>query len=173
MTMETTDWNKANKGLIMCMYNKYMPELKAYFWHYTHVWEDAEDMVQDLFYKILKIDVLSEKTMRNLLFVVARRMIVDDARHRAFVRLKEKNASIQMMDMDNSVHEKMERDHLLTIEAHFSQRMSPKRKAAYSLWREGKSMKEIAADLNIKTRTAESHVYKAVCYMKENLRMAL
>lgn len=171
--MEKTDLNKTNRNLIMCMYCKYMPELKAYFMHYTHVWEDAEDMVQELFYKILKIDVLSEKTMRKLLFVAAHRMIIDDARHKAIVRLKEKNAAIQMMDMDNSFHEKMERDHLLTIEAHFSQRMSPKRKAAYSLWREGKTMKEIAADLNIKTRTAECHVYKAVCYMKANLRVAL
>ena len=171
--MEMTELNKTNRNLIMCMYCNYMPELKAYFMHYTHVWEDAEDMVQELFYKLLKVDVLSEKTMRSLLFVAARRMIVDDARHKAIVRLKEKNASVQMMDMDRSFDEKIEHDHLLTIEAHFSQRIPPKRRAAYSLWREGKTIKEIAEDLNIKTRTAESHVYQAMSYMKAKLRAAL
>ena len=78
-----------------------------------------------------------------------------------------------MMDMDRSFDEKIEHDHLLTIEAHFSQRIPPKRRAAYSLWREGKTFKGIAGDLNIKTRTAESHVYQAMSYMKAKLRAAL
>lgn len=48
--------------------------------------------------------------------------------------------------------------------------LPPRRKAVYKLSKlEGKKIKEIAAELNISTRTAENHLAKALKYLKEEL----
>lgn len=171
--METSDLNITNRQLVAEIYEKYLPELKLYFAHYTHDMAEAEDMVQDLFIKILKIGTLCEKTARNLLFVTARHMIIDDARHKAYIRMENLHLQYRMELIDNSVYDRMERNSLLELERNRLQTMPQKRAAAYRLWRQEKTMKEIAQELNIAQRTAETHVYLAMCEMKKYLRAAM
>jgi RNA polymerase sigma-70 factor (ECF subfamily) len=48
--------------------------------------------------------------------------------------------------------------------------LPPRRKTVYKLSKqEGKKIREIAAELNISTRTAENHLAKALKYLKEEL----
>lgn len=84
------DYNLQNRGLVASIYEKYYADLKQYLVSYTHDVMAAEDMLQDLFIKVMSLDVISENTAKNLIFVMAKRMIIDDARHKAFVRATEK-----------------------------------------------------------------------------------
>lgn len=59
---------------------------------------------------------------------------------------------------------------LLDLANRTIQQLPPKRQIVYKLSRqEGMKIKEIAAKLNISTRTAENHLAKALKYLKEEL----
>ena len=172
--METKTITSQQANLIGRIYEQYLGELKLYFLAYTHNEMEAEDFVHNLFMKLMRIDLIIESTARHLLFTTAHRMIIDDVRHQYYVR----QAEIRMkngMDLSSpaDVYDKMERDQLLALEERKLNMMPKKRAAAYRLWREEKSMKEIAEALNISRRTAEAHVYHATCDMKEFFRKAV
>ena len=141
---------------------------------YTHNEMEAEDFVHNLFLKMMRIDLIVESTLRNLLFMTAHRMIIDDVRHRYYVR----QAEIRMkngMEMSSpaDIYDKMERDQILALEERKLSTMPKKRASAYRMWREEKSMKEIALALNVSRRTAEAHVYHATSEMKAYIRTAV
>ena len=74
-------------NLIAEMYKKYFSEVKRYFLKYTHNEMRAEDMVQDLFLKLISYEeMIVNETAKSFVFTIARRMVVDDARHHEFVR---------------------------------------------------------------------------------------
>jgi RNA polymerase sigma-70 factor (ECF subfamily) len=59
---------------------------------------------------------------------------------------------------------------LLDLANQTIEKLPPRRKTVYKLSRqEGMKIKEIAAKLNISTRTAENHLAKALQYLKEEL----
>lgn len=172
--METTAISSQQSELIGRIYEQYLGELKLYFLAYTHNEMEAEDFVHNLFMKLMRIDLIIESTARHLLFTTAHRMIIDDVRHQYYVRQAESRMR-NGMDLSSpaDVYDKMERDQILALEEHRLSMMPKKRATAYRLWREEKSMKEIALALNISRRTAEAHVYHATCDMKEFFRMAV
>ena len=172
--MKTITLNKKQSELVAKIYEQYLPELKLYFVNYTHNMMEAEDMVQNLFIKVLRLDIINEETARNLLFVTAHHMIIDDVRHQYHVHLAEQRLKNGAELADTfSVYDKMERDRVRMLEERHLQTMAKKRAQIYRLWREESSMKEIAEVMNISVRTAETHVYLATREMKEYLRKAM
>lgn len=57
-----------NRSVVSSIYKKYYTDLKQYLLSYTHDVMAAEDMLQDLFIKVMSLDVISEETARSLLF---------------------------------------------------------------------------------------------------------
>lgn len=172
--METTSLERETSALVARIYEQYQPELKLYFVNYTHNMMEAEDMAQDLFLKVLRLDFINESTARNLLFVIARRMVIDDVRHRYYARLAEQRLKNGAEVTDAfSIYDKMERDRVRMLEERHLQTMAVKRAQIYRLWREEKSMNEIAEVMHITVRTAETHVYLAMREMKEYIRKAM
>lgn len=172
--METKAITSQQSDLIARIYEQYLGELKLYFLAYTHNEMEAEDLVHNLFMKLMRVDLIVESTVRHLLFTTAHRMIIDDVRHKYYVRQAEIRMKNGMeLACPTDVYDKMERDQLLALEERKLNTMPKKRANAYRLWREEKSMQEIAAALNISRRTAEAHVYHATCEMKEFFRKAV
>ncbi|MBQ2968966.1 MAG: sigma-70 family RNA polymerase sigma factor [Bacteroidaceae bacterium] len=172
--MEISALNQKRSELIAKIYERYLPELKLYFVNYTHNMMDAEDMAQNLFIKVLRLDVLNEETARNLLFVIAHRMIIDDVRHQYHVRMAKLRLEDGAEVADTfSVYDELERECVRMLEERRLQTMAKKRAQIYRLWREEKSMKEIAEMMNISIRTAETHVYLATREIKEYIRKAM
>ena len=160
--------------LIARVYEQNLEELKLYFLAYTHNEMAAEDFVHDLFIKVMRVDLIVEATIRNLLFTTAHRMIIDDVRHQYYVRQAELHLKNGMeVACPTAVFDKMERERILALEERKLMTMPKKRACVYRMWREEKSMKEIAAVLNISLRTAETHVYQATREMKEYIRKAM
>lgn len=172
--METNTITDQQSDLLARVYVQYLEELKLYFLAYTHNEMEAEDFVHNLFLKMMRLDLIVESTVRNLLFTTAHRMIIDDVRHRFYVRQAEVRLKNGMeLASPTDVYDKMERDQILSLEEKKLSTMPTKRANAYRMWRDEKSMKEIALALNISQRTAEAHVYRATCEMKAYIRMAI
>ena len=144
----------------------------AYLAGYTHDAMDAEDMAQDIFVKMLSIGVVTEATAEALLFVMARRMIIDDARHKAFVRQGMKQLAYTVSRYDtHSVARRLEVDEVLARERAVLARMAPKRARVYEMYRhEELSAREIAARLDISRRTVETHIYLSTKEMKRQMQ---
>ena len=152
--METNTITDQQSDFLARIYVQYLEELKLYFMAYTHNEMEAEDFVHNLFMKIMRLDLIVESTVRNLLFTTAHRMIIDDVRHRYYVRQAEVRMRNGMeLSAATDVYDKMERDQILGLEERKLQTMPRKRACAYRMWREEKSMKEIALALNISQRT--------------------
>lgn len=168
--METTI-KCINHEVVASIYKRCYGKLLAYLAGCTHDTMDAEDMAQDIFVKMLSIGVVTEATAEALLFVMARRMVIDDARHKAFVRQGMKQLACTVSQYDtHSVARRLEVDELLERERAVLARMAPKRARVYEMYRhEELSAKEIAARLDISRRTVETHIYLSTKEMKRQM----
>ena len=158
--------------VVASIYKRCYGKLLAYLAGCTHDTMDAEDMAQDIFVKMLSIGVVTEATAEALLFVMARRMVIDDARHKAFVRQGMKQLACTVSQYDtHSVARRLEVDELLERERAVLARMAPKRARVYEMYRhEELSAKEIAARLDISCRTVETHIYLSTKEMKRQMQ---
>ena len=168
--METTV-KCINHEVVASIYKRCYGKLLAYLAGCTHDTMDAEDMAQDIFVKMLSIGVVTEATAEALLFVMARRMVIDDARHKAFVRQGMKQLACTVSQYDtHSLARRLEVDELLERERAVLARMAPKRARVYEMYRhEELSAKEIAARLDISRRTVETHIYLSTKEMKRQM----
>lgn len=169
--MERND-NLQNRGMVASIYKKYYTDLKQYLVSYTHDVMAAEDMLQDLFVKVMSLDVISDETAKNLLFVMAKRMIIDDARHKAFVCESEKQMAHSMSSMESySMARRIEAADILSFERRHLAEMAPKRAHIYKMYKhEGLTTDEIVEKLNLSKRTVETHIYLSTKDMKAYLR---
>ncbi len=153
--------DKGHRDIVASVYTQYASDLKRYFLSYTHDVMAAEDMVQDLFMKVMDLDVITMNTTHNLIFVMARRMIIDDARHKAYVRRAKHDLMQTVSCYDSySVLRKISCDEIRSAEQVALKRMAPKRAEVYELFRhEELSAKEIASRMGISRRTVETHIY--------------
>lgn len=169
--MENDD-NARYDEIITSIYKRCYGELKHYFMGYTHDVMAAEDMLQDLFVKLLSLDVISTETVRHLVFVMAKRMVIDDARHKAYVRWAEQQLRHSVVLFDAcSPAQRVEAAELRTFELRILRHMAPKRARVYEMYRhEELSTGEIAERLNLSRRTVEAHIYLSTKEMKNRLR---
>lgn len=151
------------------LYEKYAHELRLYFLSYTHDEMAADDMLQDLFMKILRIDFIEENSAKHLLFCAARRIMIDDARHKKYIYESRQYFRNMINECQTcNVYDELDNKQLIELEERRLLRMPAKRAKVYRLWRTGElSFKEIGQRFSISQRTAEAHVYLAVKEMKE------
>ncbi len=164
--------NLQDRDQIASIYKKYYTDLKQYLVSYTHDVMAAEDMLQDLFIKVMSLDVITDETAKNLLFVVAKRMIIDDARHKAFVRETEKQMMYSMSSMDcSSMVHRVEAADILSFEQKHLAEMPAKRARIYKMYKHDcMTTDEIMAQLQLSKRTVETHIYHSTKEMREYLR---
>lgn len=167
--------NASDSNVIAMIYTDCHDDLLRYITAYTHDVMAAEDMAQDVFMKVMDLDVLTQETARCLVFTIAKRMIIDDARHKAFVRQQEKKLRETQSLYDSfSVAQKITHDELASMEQHILDRMAPKRAEVYKMYRhEELTSKEIADKLSLSKRTVETHIYLSTKQMREEMRKAL
>lgn len=167
--------NASDSNVIAMIYTDCHDDLLRYITAYTHDVMAAEDMAQDVFMKVMDLDVLTQETARCLVFTIAKRMIIDDARHKAFVRQQEKKLRETQSLYDSfSVAQKITHDELASMEQHILNRMAPKRAEVYKMYRhEELTSQEIAERLSLSKRTVETHIYLSTKEMREEMRKAL
>lgn len=149
------------------LYEMYSKELLQYFLSYTHDKMRADDMLQDLFLKMLRLDFINEVTSKHLLFFAAANLIKDDIRKHVRMHNVQKSLMLNENLVDEGlIYDRMDKQILYKMIEVKTNSMPRKRAIAFRLWSDGCSFKEISIMLNISSRTAESHIYKATKDLK-------
>lgn len=170
--MKTNEISNQVNRQVANLYEKYAHELRLYFLSYTHDEMAADDMVHDVFVKVLRLDIIEESSAKHLLFCAARRIMLDDVRHKKYITESRQYFRKSLHEAQTcTVYDELETRQLVQLEEHRLLQMPAKRAQVYRLWRSGElSFKEIGEQLSISQRTAEAHVYLAVKEMKEYFR---
>lgn len=157
-----------NMDNISRIYNMYAEDVKRYFVSQIHDVMLAEDMLQDLFLKVMKKDLISEQTAKNLLFVIAHRMVIDRFRHQALVQDYQRSAMYEMeMSTPNMVIAQMDAARIVKLEGKCLSQMKERPATIYQLFVHGeKSAKEIAEEMQMNLRTVEGYILRS----KKNVR---
>lgn len=163
--------HEQNMLTLESVYKDYAHDVCRYFCAYTHDMMSAEDMTHDLFLKLASVDIINKSTIRALLFTMASRMMVDDARHKSYIRQHERDAMAEMEFFDAySVERKMDKDFMAQVISMRLKKMSSRCADVYTLYfREGKHAKEIAKEMQIGVRTVEGYIYNSRKQMSEYL----
>lgn len=166
------DNNQQTHEVVASIYKMYYNDLKLYLLSYTHDVMAAEDMLQDLFLKVMSLDIISLDTAKNLLLVMAKRMIIDDARHKTFVRESERNIAYTMdLLCEQSPAQRVEAADILSFERMHLAQMPAKRARIYEMYKhEELPADKIAEMLSLSKRTVETHIYLSTKDMKAYLR---
>ena len=144
------------------MYTEMYDEVKHFFIRYTRDESRAEDMVQDLFVRLLDFkDIIVGATARSFVFTTAKRMVIDDARRAAFIRRATSELKVKAMNnMYWNDSETLECKQIREMEQAKLRTMPKKMAMVYSMTRfDGKTADELAEELHISKRTVEYHLY--------------
>ncbi len=177
--MERVSTEKMNA--VADLYIRYAKDVKAYFCAYTrnaniaNALQQAEDMTHDLFLKIMALDMVNGQTAKSLLFVMAHRMVIDDARHHSFVRQYMEDALAELNKTEAyRVEDRMDAEYLMQVERCQMARMPEKSAKVYQLYfHEDYSAKDIAKELDMNRRTVEGYIYRCRKEMRETLRKVM
>lgn len=152
-----------NMDFISRIYYMYAEDVKRYFISQLHDTMLAEDMLHDLFLRLMKKDMISELTAKNLLFVIAHRMVVDYFRHKALVHEYERCVMYETKQaMPASVISQMDAARIIRMEKECLSKMKEKSATIYQLFiYEEKSAREIAEEMQMNLRTVEGHILRS------------
>lgn len=133
---------------------------------------DAEDLAQDAFMRLLNYDrEIIPENIHNLLFTVASNLVNDYLRH-LYIKNDVHSSIMQTADWINEDTEQtvVARD-LAILERKKLNSMPGQRRVIYIMrMHEGKNSQEIADRLGISKRTAENHFHLGITQMREYFR---
>lgn len=166
--------NKNHSELISEIYEQYFSEVKLYFLKYTRDEMLAEDMAQDLFIKLMNYEeMIIPKTAKSFVFTIAKRMVVDDARHQQFVRRATQGYALQSERFWQDA-ESLECKQLREMELKALNTLPQKMAQVYRLTRfEEKTSQELAEELHISKRTVEYHLLVSRREIRRMLKQAV
>ena len=158
--------------LIADSYVKYHQLVYLYIYYKIGNKEDAEDLSQDVFLRLMDYDqMLREDAVKSFIFTISRNLVIDFLRR----SYKEKTMLSFMYEHMERHTEEMEShivaNDLLSREKYKLSLLPPQRRAVYMMNRfEGKSSPEIARELNISVSTAENHLFTSRKEVREYMR---
>ncbi|MBQ7571928.1 MAG: sigma-70 family RNA polymerase sigma factor [Bacteroidaceae bacterium] len=159
---------------IGALYRRYAEEVTRFFAAYTRDLAQAQDMTQDLFVKLMGYEaMIVEETEKSFVFTIARRMIVDDARHRQFVRRAVEGLAYEQEQFWQE-SETLECKQLREMEVRKLRTLPKKMAEVYELTRfQELTAQEIAVRMGISKRTVEYHLLVSRRAVRQTLRRAL
>ena len=174
--MATTFTSKqtSNQSMIKDYYHHH-ESLSRYIRTRVNNADDAEDLVQDVFLRLLeyKGEIQAEGT-KNLAFAIACNVVNDYLRHQYVKKGVHERMMIADSALSNETEEEVIGRDLIRLERRSLESMPPQRRMIYFMRiHEGKSNREIAESLNISTRTAENHFYIGIRQMRECFMAAM
>ncbi|MCD8072214.1 MAG: RNA polymerase sigma-70 factor [Alistipes sp.] len=156
---------------------EYYPRAKAFARKILMSEEDAEDITQDIFLKLMdKPDIWRDKQKRDrYLFVMLRNHIFNLIKRRKVERRYQGGLHAGYNPTEDlEIEEKINEKELELFTLHTVDNMPEQRKIIFRLSRyEAKSNLEIAEALGLSVRTVERHIYLALADLKKVLKSYL
>lgn len=168
--MET--YEARNRQIIGETYQKVRQEIFAIFRQACIAEDICEDLVQDVFLKILGLDIIIEEQLKGLAVTIAYQKRTDYLRHRACKNKVHGELGWQMEHYYTS--EEAEVNDIEQVEMKAILCMSETDSKIYRLMRyEEKTADEIVLETNLSKRAVESRIYRARNFVRENVRRAM
>lgn len=151
---------KLPEQIVADAYEKHRLEILGYIRYKIVQKEEAEDLLQDVFIRVLDYSqMLRENTILSFLFTIARNIVIDFNRRHARRQVAFDYIYETRGEYDFSVTEHVHAQELMDLEQKRLQQFPAQRKLIYSLSRyDEKSVPEIAEILQISKRTVENHL---------------
>lgn len=161
-----------SQSLIAEAYIEYRDALVNYVFRRINDYEQASDLVQDVFLRLLSYDLVTRDTLKSLCYTVANNLVVDYLRRHykrqevmAYALRMEQAREVVTPEEETSCHNLAEMEHKLM------QVLSPAAGRVYQLTRmEEMKTDDIASLLQVSKRTVESHQLNARKRMREMFR---
>lgn len=160
-----------NESIIAKAFQEHRTSLLMYVSRRINNMEESADIVQDVFLRILSCDLLTEESIKSLCYTIANNLVIDHIR-RHYKRQEVYAYAYETMEKRQELtpeqiatfHDLAEKERCAIMD------LSPATARVYEMTRmEGKSIEEIAEELNISRRTVECHQFKA----RKMVRMAI
>lgn len=168
--MEKLNTNQSE--LIASFYSSHRESLLRYVFSRLGNKEESEDLVQDVFVKLMQFDqFIKEETIESLTFTIASNKIKDILRHRICHRQME-DYTLYTSDIKyNQVERVCEYHETLRILNNGMEKLTKKCATVYkmSLF-DGLTAQEIANRLNVSKRTIESQLFNSRKHVREYIR---
>ena len=161
-----------NRQIIGKTYQKIRHEIYSIFRQACIAEDTCDDMVQDVFEKILGLDIIIEDQLKGLAVQIAYQKRTDYLRHRALIN-KVHNDSLWRMEQSYSNTEAEVND-ILQAEMRTILSMSEKDARIYQMTRfEEKTADEIAMETGLTKRAVESRIYRARTMVRDTVKRAV
>ena len=137
--------------------------------------EESEDLVQDVFIKMMSFEgIINEETIKSFAFTIAANKIKDHLRRRIFRHKMEENAKYEMELQYSHVERVVEYHDTLRMVNDSMARLSPACAKVYrmSLF-EDMTTGDIAQETNVSKRTVESQLFTSRKQVRAMLSMAM
>lgn len=136
---------------------------------------DAEDLVQDIFARLLEYNtLLDERTILPFVYAIARNRVVDYLRRHARSRAAGDYFFLHARRATCDVEERIAASELAELEQSLCQRLPQRKEQIYTLCvHDGYTAAEVAATLNLSRRTVENHLFAARCQMRSALQACI
>lgn len=159
-----------NRKVIGEAYTALKPQLFAIFRQASIEESVCDDLVHDVFLKLLGIDIISVERLKGLAVTMAYQKRIDYLRHRRYLNDERANI-IKMYDDTMCCHINSDINIILKAEQSILLGMNDLDVQTYSMSRyEDKSADEIALSLNITKRAVEARLYRTRLSVREKLR---
>lgn len=137
--------------------------------------EESEDLVQDVFIKLMSFDgMINEATIKSFAFTITNNKIKDLLRRRIFRRKMEENAKYEMQLQHASAERVAEYNETLRLVNMNMEKLTNSCAKVYrmSLFK-GMAVGEIAEELNVSKRTIESQLFTSRKKMRALMKEAM
>lgn len=151
------------------LYEETSPMLLAIFQKANIPEEDARDLVQEVFVKILTIDIILPEGLKGLAITIAYQKRTDWLRHQAYCR----RMMTQMRPQTIVEQHELECQQMEQVEQRVVNRMSDKDAWVYKLSRfDNKSTQEIMQITSFSLRGVEGRLYRTRLLVRRTLKAA-
>jgi len=168
MTSARSHFANANRNSksVLRMVEEYEPGLRQYLSRWLHSPDDVEDVLQDVFVRVLCYsDLNSVESAKAFVFVIAGNLLKDRNR-RQYTQASKRTVTIESVELPSEVSDPARifeaRDELRKVDRVLA-RLRPKTKKAFLLHRlDGFSHKEIAQHMGVTTSMVEKHIMEGL-----------
>ena len=149
-------------------YKEYYPVIYRYVRCRIRCKYEVEDLVQDVFMRLLDYDnMLQKSTIQSFLFTIARNLVID------YLRCYYKKQEMILCAYENFIEEIIAKD-LLIIERLRLSAFPQQRRKIYSMSRfEEKTLCEISEELQLSKSTVENHLFIGRKVMRNYISMCI
>lgn len=150
-------------SLIINVYNSSKAELLGYILKRIGSNIDAEDIMQDVYLRLLNYNtLLNEDLLRGLIYKIARNLIIDYYRHHACSqRAQEFFANCSYHNL-NTTEDTILANEVEQVESRCIEQLPKQRSQIYTLCSKGGlSTDEVATRMDLSPRTVENHLFLA------------